>query len=108
MKAENQYEAANRITVGELREMLRFYSDDTELTIGPATNAEPLVFTRVKCRGPNLIQIEVAEARELMDCVPRYRPLSGNWWPGADGHTKVGHGRPDMLVSPSPPVMILD
>lgn len=65
MKAENQYEAANGIPVGELREMLRSYSNDTELAIGPATNAEPLVFTRVKRRGPNLVQIEVAKAHFL-------------------------------------------
>ena len=74
MKDAKQYEAANRSTVGDLREALRFYSDDTELKIGPVENAEPLVFCRVKGRGPNLVQIEVVEARELMDTVPVATP----------------------------------
>lgn len=65
----HEYEAANRITLGELRENLRPWSDETELKIGPGANGEPLVFCRVKGRGPNLVQIEVLEARELMDTV---------------------------------------
>lgn len=67
MRKLNKYEEAHRITVGDLREMLRPWPNGAELTIGPATNAEPLVFCRVKGRGPNLVQIEVAEASFLME-----------------------------------------
>ncbi len=69
MKAEakRQHEAANRITVGELRERLLVYSDDMEITIGPAPNGEPVVFSRLKRRGENLVQIELVDAAVMME-----------------------------------------
>ena len=54
MEISLQYEKADRITVGELRQRLAFCSDCTELTIGPASNGEPLILTRVKMRGKKL------------------------------------------------------
>ena len=65
-KAKRKREAANRITVGELRERLLVYSDDTEITIGPAPNGAPVVFSRLKRRGDHLVQLELVEAALLM------------------------------------------
>lgn len=45
-------ESKKSITVGELRQALALYSDDTELFFGG------LVFYRVKSRGEKLAQIE--------------------------------------------------
>ena len=63
---QQRYEKAHRITVGELRERLSLYSDDTEVTIGPTPNGEPVVFNRLKGRGEKLVQIELAEAAVMM------------------------------------------
>lgn len=51
----------HRITVGDLRQQLSFYDDTTEITFGSTIEAVPLVFYRVKRRGPNLVQIELNE-----------------------------------------------
>src|ERR1700753_309884 len=56
-------EEEHRITVGELREQLNGYSDDTEITFGCALDAVPLIFYRVKTRGEKLVQIELNELR---------------------------------------------
>jgi len=53
-----------QITVGELKEHLAGYSDDTEITFGSTMQAIPLVFYRVKIRGDKLIQIELNELIE--------------------------------------------
>ena len=57
-------EENHRITVGELKEQLRLYSDDTEITFGNTLEAVPLVFYRVKTRGDKLVQIELNELRD--------------------------------------------
>lgn len=49
------------ITVGELRDQLNHYSDDTEISFGCTVAAVPLVFYRVKTRGEKLVQIELNE-----------------------------------------------
>lgn len=51
------------ITLGELREMLAGYPDDMQMTFGATEEAVPLVFYRVKQRGPKLLQIELNELR---------------------------------------------
>lgn len=50
-----------KITVGELKHELRFYSDDTEIDFGSTLAGTPLVFYRVKTRGEKLVQIELNE-----------------------------------------------
>jgi len=47
-----------------LKELLREYSDDTEITFGNTIDAFPLIFYRVKSRGENLVQIELNELRD--------------------------------------------
>lgn len=54
----------HRITVGELREQLSGYSEDTEITFGCTLDAVPLIFYRVKTRGEKLVQIELNELRD--------------------------------------------
>lgn len=54
----------HRITVGDLREQLSGYSDDTEITFGCTLDAVPLIFYRVKTRGEKLVQIELNELRD--------------------------------------------
>jgi hypothetical protein len=54
----------HRITVGDLREQLSGYSDDTEITFGGTLDAVPLIFYRVKTRGDKLVQIELNELRD--------------------------------------------
>ena len=54
----------HRITVGDLREQLSGYSDDTEITFGCTLDAIPLIFYRVKTRGEKLVQIELNELRD--------------------------------------------
>lgn len=56
----------HRITVGELRERLRGYPDDAQITFGCTLDAVPLVFYRVKDRGNlpeggRIVQIELSE-----------------------------------------------
>jgi hypothetical protein len=58
---EASEEEKSRITVGDLRKELSFYSDDTEITFGHTLDAVPLVFYRVKTRGDKLVQIELNE-----------------------------------------------
>jgi hypothetical protein len=50
-----------RITVGRLREELSGYRATDEITFGCTMNGDPLVFYRVKRRGPDLAQIELNE-----------------------------------------------
>ena len=57
-------EEESRITVGELREQLSGYSDDTEITFGCTLDAVPLIFYRVKTRGEKLVQIELNELHD--------------------------------------------
>lgn len=54
-------EEDHRITVGDLRSRLQGFSDDYELTFGCTLDATPLIFYRVKSRGPKLVQIELNE-----------------------------------------------
>ncbi|MFN4229812.1 hypothetical protein [Parvibaculum sp.] len=61
----------HRITVGELRERLDEYDAEAEITFGCTEAAVPLVFYRVKNRGPRnakgpdqLVQIELNELHE--------------------------------------------
>lgn len=49
------------MTVGELRNHLKLYDDNTELSFGSNIFGVPLVFYRVKSRGENLVQIELNE-----------------------------------------------
>jgi hypothetical protein len=51
-----------RITVGELRNHLKLYSDDYELSFGSGN----LQFYRVKQRGPNIVQIEFAQNTDMV------------------------------------------
>ena len=48
-----QREADYRITLGELREVLRGYPDSAEVTFGSTMAGVPLIFFRVKHRGNN-------------------------------------------------------
>lgn len=57
-------EENHRITVGELKEHLRLFPDDMEITFGCTTEAVPLIFYRTKMRGDNLVQIELNEVTE--------------------------------------------
>jgi hypothetical protein len=59
-----EIEEEHRITVGELKERLQGYPDDTEITFGATRAAVPLVFFRVKTRGDDLVQIELNEVME--------------------------------------------
>jgi hypothetical protein len=63
-KKLNESEKNHRVTVGELKEKLQGYSDDTEITFGATIAAVPLIFYRVKRRGDDLVQIELNEASE--------------------------------------------
>ena len=54
----------DRITVGRLRRELAGYSDDTEIDFGSTLAGTPLIYCRVKKRGPELVQIELAEHRD--------------------------------------------
>lgn len=61
----------HRITVGDLREQLAAYDAEAEITFGCTEAAVPLVFYRVKNRGPRnarggaqLVQIELNELHE--------------------------------------------
>lgn len=61
----------HRITVGDLRRQLAAYSEQAEITFGCTENAVPLIFYRVKNRGPRdakpheeLVQIELNEMHE--------------------------------------------
>ncbi|MDP3327711.1 hypothetical protein [Parvibaculum sp.] len=61
----------HRITVGDLREQLSSYSAEAEITFGCTEAAVPLIFYRVKNRGPrdakgadHLVQIELNELHE--------------------------------------------
>ncbi len=49
------------VTVGQLREYLAEYSDDCVLVFGPDTEAQALLFQRVKKRGDKLVQIEFVQ-----------------------------------------------
>lgn len=64
LKKLYEIEEKHRITVGDLKERLQGYSDDTEITFGATIAAVPLVFYRVKRRGDDLVQIELNEAIE--------------------------------------------
>jgi len=56
------HEEANRITVGELREHLAAFDADFELSFGAVADGEnPVLFRRVKLRGPSLVCIELDE-----------------------------------------------
>lgn len=52
------------ITVGELRDRLKEYSDDTEVTFGCNVHGAPLVFYAVKPQSENVVQIELNEEFE--------------------------------------------
>jgi hypothetical protein len=64
LKKLSKIEEESRITVGDLRERLKGYPDDTEITFGSTIAAVPLIFYRVKSRGDDLVQIELNEASE--------------------------------------------
>lgn len=64
LKKLYEIEEESRITVGELKEKLQGYPDDTEITFGSTVAAVPLIFYRVKSRGDGLVQIELNEASE--------------------------------------------
>lgn len=49
------------MTVGELRDRLKGYSDETEITFGSNIFGVPIIFYRFKRRGENLLQIELSE-----------------------------------------------
>ena len=61
----------HRITVGDLREQLAAYDAEAEITFGCTENGTPLIFNRVKDRGPRdakgadqLAHIELNELHE--------------------------------------------
>lgn len=64
LKKLYEIEEKSRITVGDLKERLQGYSDDTAITFGATVAAVPLVFYRVKRRGDDLVQIELNEVSE--------------------------------------------
>lgn len=60
-----------RITVGELRRDLSIYPDDADITFGCTENGTPLIYNRVKERGPRdvpeaerLVQVELNELHD--------------------------------------------
>ncbi len=74
-------EEQSRITVGELKEQLGMYSDDTEITFGNTLDAVPLVFYWVKTRGDKLAQIELNELRpEVTKGTKPSKTKSGCWF----------------------------
>lgn len=46
------------LTVGDLRDAIAAYTDDTEVVFGPCEHGEPLKFYRFKSRGEKVIGIE--------------------------------------------------
>ena len=54
------------ITVGELRNRLKLYPDDYELSFGSGN----LHFYRVKLRGENVVQIEFSQNTDMVPDVP--------------------------------------
>jgi hypothetical protein len=49
------------LTVGEIRNAIHDLDNDVEITFGSTMAAVPLVFSRFKWRGENLLQIELNE-----------------------------------------------
>lgn len=60
----SEHERDNRRTVGYLMEKLSSIPPDTEVTFGSCTSGNPLVYYRVKDRGPGLVQIELNEVTD--------------------------------------------
>ena len=64
------------LTVGKLKAFLKKFDPDTEITFGSSTySMKPLIFSRFKDRGENLLHIEV---NELDDMEGAENPLSEN------------------------------
>jgi hypothetical protein len=59
--------ARDVFTVGDLRRHLELFSDDYELTFGPA---DTLTFCRTKVRGDKLVNVEFNEIFEITPMIP--------------------------------------
>ncbi len=63
-KRMDRQEKESRITVGELRESLAGYPASTRIMFGSTRFGDPIVFYRVKRRGPAVVQIELNEIQD--------------------------------------------